>query len=83
MENKLSLKQMVTSVYYLASVLLSLGKVFSSDAAGRSLRLCVYVCQCHGEILKAPLLCGCSIPFLGKCSCGAACNWSDWAAGIC
>ena len=81
MENKLSLKQMVTSVYYLASVLISLCKVFSSDAVGHSLRLFVYVWQCREKILKAPLY-GCSIPFLGKCSCDTVCNWSDLTAGI-
>lgn len=44
---------MVTSVYYLASVLISICKVFSYSVVGHSLRLFVYVWQCHGKILKA------------------------------
>lgn len=44
---------MVTSVYYLTSVLISICKVFSYNVVGHSLRLFVYVWQCHGKILKA------------------------------
>lgn len=65
MENKLSLKQMVTSVYYLASVLNSVGKVFSYSVVGQYFEtLCLRVTVSWKDTETPLMLYGCSIPFL-------------------